>query len=877
MRLTRCLSLLAAGSLTVTAVPAVAQPSDPASPHEEVAPSAVDPRLRLTLEGSYETRQFDESAAEIVSFDPVSQRLFVVNAQKGAIDILSASDPTNPEYLETLTAAGVEAADGSVVPEGAVVNSVKVHGDWIAVATEAPDKTDHGWALFYTTDGAYLGGVRVGSLPDMINVSADGSVVVVANEGEPADDFSSDPEGSVSVIDVADPADLTQDDVRTARFTAYDEGTELPEGVRVFGPDVDVPEGHEAAGRVARNLEPEYVVIDDAGEFGYAALQEANAIATIDLASAEVVDLWAIPLKDWSLPENVADFSDRDGEDGEGAINLRNAPVHGMAMPDGMATYTVDGEQLLVTANEGDAREFGDYVEPVRIKDDDYVLCEDVFGGPEGVAELKLDENLGRQNASIASGLREGEDCYERIDVFGGRGFSILSTDGEVVFDSGGMVEQAIVDLIDAGELPEHAFNANNDETPSFDVRSDDKGPEPEFVSIGQIGPHTFAFLGLERIGGVMAFDVTDPTDVRYVDYLNHRNWDIEVDGEYVEGMGDLGAEGLEFVPAGDSPNGSPLIIAANEVSGSTTIFSAELSSVDRVAGGDRYETAVEVARQFPAGTQETVYLTTGAAYPDALVAASRAGAQDAPVLLTRPDVLSSVTAQELERLAPERVVLVGGSEAISEQVGQEVGEYADEVERVAGDTRYATAAELSADFPSGIDRLYLASGEQYPDALVGGARAATEDAPVLLTRSDLLPAVTAAEVARLDATEIVVLGGPAAVSEDVLEAVGAVSGAEVTRVAGADRYETAALLAADVESPVALSFVASGADYPDALTGAAAAGSRGVPILLTRPTALSSATAGALSDLDPTRLIVLGGTEAVAESVLDSLEQFLP
>lgn len=653
------LSFLAATALTLGSLPAAV--ASPADDHAETLPTAVDARLSLTLAGVYETGQFDESAAEITSFDPLTQRIFVVNAQKGAIDVLDGSDPAQPTYIETLDTAGAELADGTVIPEGATVNSVKVHDDWIAVAVEAHHKVDPGWALFYSTAGELLGGVGVGSLPDAIAVSPDGSWVVVANEGEPADDFSSDPEGTVSVIEVADPTKISQDDVRTARFKQYDEGTDLPDGVRVFGPDVEVPQGHKPAGRVARNLEPEFSAISEDSATAYVSLQEANAIATINLETAEVVDLWSIPLKDWSAEGNVLDTSNRDGEGGEGAIHLRNAPIYGLAMPDGIDTYTVGGEQLIVTANEGDAREWGDYVESVRIAEDDYPLCEDAFGGTEAVAELTQEANLGRLYASIGSGQREGADCFEQIEVFGGRGFSILTTDGEVVFDSAGMVEEAIVDLIEAGELPRAAFNATNDETPSFDNRSDDKGPEPEYVTIGQVGPHVFAFLGLERIGGVMTFDVTDPQKVRFVDYANNRNWDVAVDGEYVEGMGDLGAEGVEFVAAEDSPSGVPLVIVANEVSGSTSVFDVELGGVDRVAGADRYETAVQLSQQFPRDPSiDTVFVTTGQAYPDALVAAARAGVQGTPVLLTRSGALSSATCAELERLAPETVVLVG-------------------------------------------------------------------------------------------------------------------------------------------------------------------------------------------------------------------------
>lgn len=544
-----------------TGGPAVAGPL-PGPPR----PNPSDRGVELVPLGSHATGVFDASAAEITAYDPGTRRLFVVNADAGAVDVLDVADPAQPTRLFTLDVAGRAAADGSVVDAGAAVNSVDVHDGVLAVAVEADPKTAPGWALFFDTAGsaAYRSGVRVGVLPDMLTFTPDGTRVLVADEGEPADDFSADPEGTVSVVDVsAGTAALSQAAVRTATFRAYDEGRALPAGVRVFGPDVPVPAGQEPAGRVARNLEPEYVAVAADSATAYVTLQEANAVAVVDVAAAAVTDVWPIPPKDWSAPGNVLDASDRDG-----AVAIRNWPVTGLAMPDGIAAYQVRGRTLLVTANEGDAREWGDYEEPVRVGSGDYPLCADVF--PDA-ATLKQAANLGRLNVTTADGLRADGSCYERIHAFGGRSFSILGTDGRVVFDSAGRIEQVIAGLIAAGELPAIAFNANHTANPSFDARSDDKGPEPEGVAVGSVRGRTYAFLGLERIGGVMVFDITDPRAVTFVDYVNTRNWDAVYDDEAVPGQGDLGAEGVEFIAEG--PSGGPVLAVANEVSGTTTLF----------------------------------------------------------------------------------------------------------------------------------------------------------------------------------------------------------------------------------------------------------------------------------------------------------------
>ncbi|MDO5503616.1 MAG: choice-of-anchor I family protein, partial [Actinomycetia bacterium] len=536
------------------------------------APAAVadEPAIAVSLQGTYATGIFDQSAAEIPAFDPITEQLFVVNAQSGLADVLSLGADGVPGKIGELSAAGRLAADGSTVDEGAVVNSVAIANGIVALAVEADDKVQHGWALFFTTDDlTYLGGVRIGSLPDGLAFSPDGRFVVVANEGEPADDFSTDPEGTISVIsvpaDAAGFADFSQDNVRTVDFRHFDEGTPLPEGVRVFGPDVPTPAGHEDAGYIARNLEPEYVVINASGTAAYVSVQEANAIAVVDLASATLSDLWALEIMDWSVDGRL-DASDRDD-----AVNLQHWPIFGVPMPDGLGTYVVGGVDHVVTANEGDAREWGDYVDSVRAKN--LTLCAEEF---PNAAELLADENLGRLNVLSDLGYDEARECHHELYALGSRGFSIYTAAGERVFDSGGQFEEIIAGLIESGDLPPEAFNSNHSEQPSDDNRSDDKGVEPEGVAIGTVGGRTYAFVGLERIGGFMIYDVTDPAGSFFVDYVNNRDFSAvyeDEDGDW-QAAGDLGAEGLIFVPAADSPTGEALVIVANEVSGTTSVFS---------------------------------------------------------------------------------------------------------------------------------------------------------------------------------------------------------------------------------------------------------------------------------------------------------------
>lgn len=552
----------AAAALSLGLVPATA-----AVVAEPVSFSSDEAAFELVPVGSYETGVFDEAAAEVVAHYPRLQRVFTVNAQAGTVDVLDVSDPTAPTTIGALAAAGVAAADGSVVPDGAVANSIAVRPDGLGViAVEHPTKTEPGWLVLFDAAagaGEMLGAVRVGALPDMVALSADGRTAVVANEGEPSEDYTVDPEGSVAVVSLPRKVDVpAQDAVRIADFRAFEAPGALPEGVRVFGPTVNTEHP------VAANLEPEYATV--VGGTAYVTLQEANAVAVVDLASATVTRIWPLGSKDHGLAGNGLDPSDRDG-----GIDIRTVEgLRGLYMPDTIASYTSRGQSYLVTANEGDAREWGDYVEPARVKDlgEDGLapVCED-----SPLAELTGDADLGRLNVTTASGLRADGSCYEELYAFGGRSISVWTTDGELVWDSGDTLER-----VTAEALPEF-FNSNHSES-NLEGRSEDKGPEPEGVTVGKVDGRTYAFVGLERVGGIAVFDVTVPAQAAFVTYVNNRDFSVSVEDDGTEllpAAGDLGPEGLVFLPAGASPTRQPMLAVGNEVSGTTTLYGLDLGT----------------------------------------------------------------------------------------------------------------------------------------------------------------------------------------------------------------------------------------------------------------------------------------------------------
>lgn len=575
-------AMLAACSLTVAALSlGVTMPATADIAVSPVELSAEDAALSLSVLGTYESGIFDESAAEIVTYFRAAERLLVVNAALAKVEVLSIADPATPAKLFDLQTTGVLASDGSRVPAGAVANSVAVREDGLgAVAVESDLKTDRGWVVFFDAAGSgeALGAVRVGALPDMLTFTPDGTRLVVANEGEPGDDYAVDPEGSVSVIRV--PGAVTaaaQADVSTADFHAFEAGGSavLPAGVRIFG-------GREDAGTgvperpVSENLEPEYATVSADSATAWVTLQEANAIAEVDLATATVVGIRDLGTVDrMSVPF--------DASDDDGTVAIRSWPVLGFPMPDTIDSYDVDGSTYLVTANEGDSRDWDGYSEVSRVKnlaeDGPGPVCADAFedalgvsGVPTDADALLADEALGRLNVTTANGFDDERGCFSQLYTFGSRSMSIWDASGEQVWDSGDAFERIVAEA-----APEF-FNSNHSES-SFDGRSDDKGPEPEGLVLGEIDGRTYAFVGFERVGGIAVFDVTVPTAATFVTYLNNRDFSVSAEDDGLAGAGDLGPEGLTFIAAEDSPTGGALLAVGNEVSGSTTLYAVEATA----------------------------------------------------------------------------------------------------------------------------------------------------------------------------------------------------------------------------------------------------------------------------------------------------------
>ena len=488
------------------------------------------------------------ASAEVASVD--KGLMVVTNGDDNSIDFVDVTNPAAPTLIERVA---LDAYGES--PTSAVVN-----GSLVLVTVAAPG-VDNGSVVVFDRNRRFIGTATVGSLPDMITVTPNGKRAVIANEGQPSSDYTVDPEGTVSVIRLEPIRQVAassapsspgwtgtpkvQVNTSTISFADFNVGgpreAELPDGVRIFGPGATV----------AEDLEPEYITVDQYNALAYVSLQENNAVATLDLFAGTVVSIAALGTKDHSLAGNGLDASDRDN-----TVNIANWPVKGLYMPDAIATFRVGPRAYYLTANEGDARDYDGFTEERRIGASSVQLDPTVF---PNAATLKANANLGRLNFTTTS-PKNGAGQFTELHTFGSRSFSVWDEDGNLVADSGDEFEQ-----ITASVLPEN-FNAGN-ENSTFDDRSDNKGPEPEGVATGKVNGRQIAFVGLERIGGMMVYDVTDPTDPTFVQYLNSRDFGVPA------AQSDAGPEVVGFVEATRSPTGKPLVTMSHEISGTVVFY----------------------------------------------------------------------------------------------------------------------------------------------------------------------------------------------------------------------------------------------------------------------------------------------------------------
>lgn len=487
-------------------------------------------QLSRTGDVSLGTANADGGVAEIVSYNPDNGKAYVVNGQAGVLNVVTVN------------------ADGSLTTERSIevqnlidgftygdMTSVAVDpvNDHVVIALQAADYTAAGRIAVLDYDGNLLNSYKTGVQPDMVTVSSDGKWILTADEGEPREGYgagTTDPAGSVTLVNTQ------TDEAKVIGFDGFDSAALAGQGILFNKVDGQILSAQQ-------DLEPEYIALSGDNSRAYISLQEANAIATLDIASGEFTSIKSLGFQDLSAEANSADLVEDGGYDPASYEN-----TVGVRMPDGISTFEINGTTYLATANEGDAREWGDFTNEAKA-----TLTDSEGNEAEKVRVL---------DPQVTAGLTEGTNY-----LFGGRSFSIFNADTmDPVYDSGNDFERLTADDLSWW------FNCSNDDL-EIDSRSAKKGPEPETVTVKQLGDRWYAFVGLERIGGIMVYDVTDPSGASYVNYINTRDFSSEI-------AGDVAPEGLAFIPAEDSPSGSPVLLAACEVSGTLAAYTLSGSAV---------------------------------------------------------------------------------------------------------------------------------------------------------------------------------------------------------------------------------------------------------------------------------------------------------
>lgn len=454
-------------------------------------------------------------AAEITTFDPDSKRLFAVN--NGSVNKIDVIDFVNPHAPSVITSI-------SMAPYGGYVNSVDVYNGRLAAAIESTNKQANGKvAIFNTFNLSEVKVVEVGALPDMVTYTKDGKYILTANEAEPNDTYTVDPEGSVSIIRVSDYT------VRTINFSAFQSQlTALTaKGFRIFGPGRDF----------LKDIEPEYITVSEDSKTAWVTLQENNAIAEMNIETGTFTKIMPLGFKNYGVAGNETDFSDRDTKID---LSTRYSNVFGMYQPDAVSAVRYNGSTYLLTANEGDAREYNGFTEMRRVGSSSHKLDPTVF---PTATTLKTDAQLGRLNVTTTMGDTDNDGDFDAIYSLGARSFSVWNAStGEQVYDSKNELDKKALEL--------QIYD---------DGRSDDKSVEPEAITIGRVGSKTIAVVGMERADAFAIYDVTIPTSPVFVKMYK---------------TGDA-PEGVLFIPASKSPIQQSLIVVSSENDGLVKIYKA--------------------------------------------------------------------------------------------------------------------------------------------------------------------------------------------------------------------------------------------------------------------------------------------------------------
>lgn len=488
----------------------------------------------------------DGGVAEIVTYNKDDKVFYVVTGVTQSIDLVKINSDGSTERKKRINIGDV--LKGQDINVGDMTSvSYSDEKNLLAVAVQDKDYKNNGHIVILDKEGNYKESFECGVQPDMVTFTKDGKYILSADEGEPREGYDNgiDPKGSVTIINVGDKS-TNKVEFNINRDKALKKGILLKKD-----------------SNPAEDLEPEYIAISDDNKTAFISLQENNAIASIDIESGDINYVKGLGFIDHSLSGNEIDAVRGKGDNAK--IDIKRDNFFGTPMPDGIAFLSKDGKDYILTANEGDAREWGK-------KKNKY----------ENTKSKKFDEKANKKTEYLDNDKTDGLD-ENKIYLLGGRSFSIYdASDLTRVYNSGSDFEK-----ITARIFPDF-FNTSNDEDKGpdeLDARSNKKGPEAENIAVLNIKDKTYAIVGLERISGIMIYDITDPSNPVYKDYFNNRIFIKSVNDKEEIGLekrGNVGPEGLCAIEAKDSPTGKPIVLVANEVSGTVQVIEFNYSEDEK-------------------------------------------------------------------------------------------------------------------------------------------------------------------------------------------------------------------------------------------------------------------------------------------------------
>ena len=540
---------------------------EPSAPVYEVKNDSFEEAARLTMQKAggitLGTPNADGGVAEIVSFNADTNRAYVVNGQESVLNIFDVKADGSFGEAEKLNIQELMKAKDPAFAYGDMTSvAVDTETDRIAVALQDADYTKPGRIAVLNYENEIVSVYTAGVQPDMVAFAAGGRYILTADEGEPREGYgagTSDPAGTVTV------ADTQTGEVRQAGFAAFGAEELAASGVlfnRINGEILSAE----------FDLEPEYIAVS--GGTAYVALQEANAVALLDIEAAQFTKVLPLGFKDYSKEENAVDLNDEDGTYAPKTYNN----TYGVYMPDGIAVYEAEGKTYILTANEGDAREWGDFCDEEK---------------REGIAST--DGTVLPNKVRVLDNTCKAGIPAEGNYLYGGRSFSIFAVAEEglsIVYDSANEFEAKTFQYLPA------YYNVSNDDV-ELESRTAKKGIEPEAVTLAAVNGRTYAFIALERIGGIMAYDITDPAEAAFVNYINTRDFNDAL-------TGDVAPEGLAVLAREESV----YLLAAFEVSGTVASYrltDAEAPAVSAVAVTG-FDIDYTVGDAFAGGTLLVIY-----------------------------------------------------------------------------------------------------------------------------------------------------------------------------------------------------------------------------------------------------------------------------